>query len=214
MPNLRYWKMRGNKKPSVHFNAKLVYFSIIVFFLAVGCAENVYQAPPPQGYSSSKISESEIRQQLEETYQKMKNQYPNEKFADITEKSKGLDEAAALKDKAKAKELEVFKEKAKAWRALPAKPPLPESANRYRVLAEDAFKEKDFYKAIDYYNKGLEIYPLWPAGQFNAALICGELKLYTEAVGHMQRYLALVPDAKDAKAAREKIYIWEEKAKY
>lgn len=109
--------------------------------------------------------------------------------------------------------LMAFKEKARAWRALAAKPSLPASANRYRVLAEDAFKSKDFDKAIEYYDKGLEVYPLWPQGQFNAALICGEVGDYAEAVGHMKRYLELVPDAKDAKAAQEKIFIWEEKAK-
>lgn len=106
-----------------------------------------------------------------------------------------------------------FKEKAKAWRALPVKPTLPASANRYRVLAEDAFKNKDFAKAIGHYEKALEVYPLWPQGQFNAALICGETESYAEAVGHMKRYLELVPEAKDAKAAQEKIFIWEEKAK-
>jgi tetratricopeptide (TPR) repeat protein len=107
----------------------------------------------------------------------------------------------------------AFKEKAKTWRGLPAKPSLPAEANRYRVLAEDAFKSKDFDKAIDYYDKALEAYPLWPQGQFNAALICGETGDYAEAVGHMKRYLELAPEAKDAKAAQEKIFIWEEKAK-
>lgn len=113
----------------------------------------------------------------------------------------------------KTAELAAFKEKAKTWRALPVKPALPAEANRFRVLAEDAFQNKDFNKAIDYYDKALEAYPLWPQGQFNAALICGEIGSYAEAAGHMQRYLELVPDAKDAKLAREKIYIWEEKAK-
>ncbi len=105
----------------------------------------------------------------------------------------------------------AFKEKARAWRALPVKPALPAEANRNRVLAEDAFKNKDFDKAIDYYEKALEVYPLWPQGQFNAALICGETGDYAEAVGHMKRYLELVPEAKDAKAAQEKIYVWEGK---
>jgi tetratricopeptide (TPR) repeat protein len=107
--------------------------------------------------------------------------------------------------------LKAFTEKAKAWRALAVKPPLPEQVNRYRAQAEDAFQNKEFDKAADCYEKALDIYPVWPQGQFNAALIYGELGVYHQAINHMQRYLELVPDAKDAKAAREKIYVWEGK---
>jgi hypothetical protein len=46
-----------------------------------------------------------------------------------------------------------------------------------------------------------------------AALLEGELQWYGMAVFHMKCYLELEPDAKNAKAAREKMYLWEGKAK-
>jgi tetratricopeptide (TPR) repeat protein len=104
-----------------------------------------------------------------------------------------------------------FKEKAKAWRALPQKPDIPEDTRRYKVLAEDAFRNKNYDMAVGYYEKGLESCPFWPDGHFNAALLCGETGMYAKAVCHMKRYLELCPDAKDTQAARDKMYIWEEK---
>ena len=49
--------------------------------------------------------------------------------------------------------------------------------------------------------KGLEIEPLWPQGQYMAAIIEGELHQYVRAAVHMKNYLALVPDAKNAKSS-------------
>jgi tetratricopeptide (TPR) repeat protein len=105
-----------------------------------------------------------------------------------------------------------FQQKARDWRALAQKPAIPEEARRFRVLADDAVQNKDFSDAADYYEQGLAIDPMWPAGQFNAALIFAELKFYPMAVMHMERYLALKPNAKDARDYQDKIYIWEEKA--
>jgi tetratricopeptide (TPR) repeat protein len=110
-------------------------------------------------------------------------------------------------------EFAVFSAAAKNWRENPVKPSLPDNLQRYRVMAEDAFMNKDFEKALDYYEKGLAIEPLWPQGQFNAALLYGEIKDYGAALLHMRCYLELVPNAKNAKAAREKMYLWEGKAK-
>ena len=99
-----------------------------------------------------------------------------------------------------------------AWRALAVKPALPEEVQRYWVAAEDALENKAFQKAAGYYGKGLEIEPLWPQGQYMAAIIEGELHQYVRAAVHMKNYLALVPDAKNAKALRDKMYLWEVKA--
>ena len=104
-----------------------------------------------------------------------------------------------------------FTEKAKAWRALPQKPDIPEEARRYKVLAEDAFRNKNYDAAVGNYEKGLEVCSFWPDGHFNAALLCGETGMYAKAICHMKRYLELYPDAKDAQAARDKMYIWEGK---
>ncbi len=121
-----------------------------------------------------------------------------------TEGYKPEDEALSFAD---------FQKKAKLWRALTVKPALPEDVQRCRIMAEDAFKNKDFEKAVMYYEKGLAIEPLWPQGHFNAAMLDGELNRYATAALHMKRYLELVPNAKNATTAREKMYLWEGKAK-
>lgn len=121
-----------------------------------------------------------------------------------------------LKHGAEAAKLEAeadFADKAKAYREMPVKPALPEDVQKCRIMAEDAIHNKEFEKAVDYYVQGLEIEPLWPEGQFNAALLYGELKDYENAALHMKRYLELVPNARDAREAREKMYLWEGKAR-
>jgi len=104
-----------------------------------------------------------------------------------------------------------FKEKVRKWQALSPKPPLPEEARRFRVLADDAVANKEFEKAANYYEQGLVIDSMWPAGQYNAAMIYNELHIYYLAAMHMKRYLALKPE--DAKKYQDQIYIWEEKVK-
>jgi tetratricopeptide (TPR) repeat protein len=106
---------------------------------------------------------------------------------------------------------EDFNAQAAAWRNVAAKPPMPENAREHKVLAEDAVQRKDFDKAIDEYLAAASIFPMWPEGQFNLALICGETGDYDCAVEHMQNYLELVPDAPDAQAAKDKLIIWRDK---
>lgn len=113
-----------------------------------------------------------------------------------------------------ADEMVTFAVTAKTWREKPEnrrKP--PEEWDRYRILAEQAVKDKDFVKALKNYEAGLAAFPMWPEGWFNAALLYAELEEYEYAANRMKHYLALMPDAPDAKAAREKIIIWEDKAK-
>lgn len=107
--------------------------------------------------------------------------------------------------------VEKFKTDAAAWRALAVKPLMPEGAREHKVLAENAVQEKNFPKAIDEYEAALNIFPTWPEGQFNLALICGQTGDYGCAVEHMQNYLELVPDAQDAQAAKDKLIIWRDK---
>jgi tetratricopeptide (TPR) repeat protein len=99
-----------------------------------------------------------------------------------------------------------------AWRALPQKPLVPEEVRGQRLLAETAFKERKLQKALCHYERGLELYPVWPEGRFNAALIAAELHSYGEAVEHMRAYLELLPDAPDAQSARDQVVIWQDKA--
>ncbi|HUS19081.1 MAG TPA: tetratricopeptide repeat protein [Terriglobales bacterium] len=107
----------------------------------------------------------------------------------------------------------LFASAAKTWRETPQKPPLPEAADRERILAENSIREKDLNAAIEHYEAGLAISPLWPEAWFNSALIYGELQDYASAANSMKHYLELVPNAPDAAAAREKLIIWEDKAR-
>jgi hypothetical protein len=109
--------------------------------------------------------------------------------------------------------LRTFTARAAAWRALATKPPIPDEVRVQRMMAEDAFKANKPDEALHYYETGVMLYPTWPEGNFNAALISGDLGYYDAAIEHMQAYLELVPDAADAQAARDKILIWQTKAK-
>lgn len=108
--------------------------------------------------------------------------------------------------------LRDFPKAAAAWRALPAKPAISEDVRAQRVLAEAAFKEGNLNKALYHYERGVELYPVWAEGRFNAALIASELKFYDEAVEHMRAYLELAPDSPDAVSARDQVVIWQDKA--
>jgi tetratricopeptide (TPR) repeat protein len=109
--------------------------------------------------------------------------------------------------------LRTFTARAAAWRALATKPPIPDEVRVQRMMAEDAFKANKPDEALHYYETGVMLYPTWPEGNFNAALISGDLSYYDAAIEHMQAYLELVPDAADAQAARDKILIWQTKSK-
>lgn len=113
----------------------------------------------------------------------------------------GRPETAA--EKAALDEL-VSKSRAKAAQ------PIPEEARRFKVQAEAAVEKKDFARAAEHYKKALELAPWWPEGWYNRALILGELGHSRSAIDSMRRYLALRPDAPDARAAQDQIYKWED----
>jgi hypothetical protein len=108
---------------------------------------------------------------------------------------------------------EDFHKQAMAWRALAIKPVLPDAARVRRMMAENAIKNKKPEDALMYYEQGVESYPMWPQGWFNAALVAAELGRYDIAVDDMQNYLELVPDAKDAQSAHDQLEIWKMKAR-
>jgi tetratricopeptide (TPR) repeat protein len=105
-----------------------------------------------------------------------------------------------------------FQEAVRQYPASGAKPPVPETARRFEVQAEGAVSDKDFGAATDLYEQALEIVPWWPADHFNLALVLAELDDFPEAIVEMKRYLALAPDAPNARTAQDKIYDWERKA--
>ena len=113
-----------------------------------------------------------------------------------------------------AAKFEDFKLKAAAWRRLATKPEMPEEAHRHQVLAEHAFQSKDVGKAILEYGAALQVFPCWPEGHYNLAMLAAESggrPGYDIAVHQMKEYLELVPEASDARAAKDSIIIWEDK---
>lgn len=106
-------------------------------------------------------------------------------------------------------EQERFAAIAATYRASNPRPVISEDVRRYQVMAESAVDQKRFSDAIDAYDDGLKLAPWWPDGQFDVAIILGELHYYDEAIDHMQKYLALEPTANNARAAQDKIYKWE-----
>jgi hypothetical protein len=121
--------------------------------------------------------------------------------------------AAATGPDPEETEVAAFAVRAEAWRALKSKPAMPDSALAAKAMAEDAFKKKDFASALDAYLEALDQHPQWPEGQYNAALLAAEVEDFELAAHHMRRYLALAPDAKDVPACKEKLLMWERKAK-
>lgn len=112
-------------------------------------------------------------------------------------------------DKSQEAAWREFQQQAAAWRALPVKPAISEEVRQHRLLAEDALKQRQFDSAVEEYEAGLAINPVWPEGHFNAALLCAEAGYFAEALRHMRAYLELSPDAPDAQQARDQIVLWQ-----
>ena len=102
-----------------------------------------------------------------------------------------------------------FEKAAKQYRSKSVKPVLPEDAWKYKVQADTAVAKKQYDDAIELYENALKIAPWWPEGHFNRALLMGNAQDYFGAVQEMKRYLALAPDAPDARKAQDQIYQWK-----
>lgn len=125
---------------------------------------------------------------------------------------KGEPERVAKRKEAEKAEEERFQAALREYLAAPVKPQLPEEARKYKVQAEGAVSDKNFSEAALLFRQALIVAPWWPVGHFNLSLVLAELQDHATAIVEMKRYLALVPDAPDARAAQDKIYGWERKA--
>jgi len=97
---------------------------------------------------------------------------------------------------------------------LEVKPPLSELARQYKVQAEAFFRDNSFDKAIEAYEKEMGVSPWLPHVYYNLAFLEAEHKQqFDTAIEHMQTYLKLVPNAEDARAAQDQIYVWQAKSK-
>lgn len=106
-----------------------------------------------------------------------------------------------------------FEALAAAYRADPGAYIVTEEVRAYKVQAETAVQEKKLFHAVQRFRDALITSPWWPQGNFNLALIYSELELYQLATASMEKYLKLVPDAPNARAAQDKIYAWRGKTR-
>lgn len=103
-----------------------------------------------------------------------------------------------------------FKELAQSYRMLKSKPALTEPQRKLVVQANSLTQDRKFGDAIERYRQLLASDPVvYPAAYYNMALLSAELRLYKLAIRHMTRYLMLMPEANDARAAQDKVYEWE-----
>jgi tetratricopeptide (TPR) repeat protein len=99
-----------------------------------------------------------------------------------------------------------------AFRNGSAGPEISERVRMHKVVAEGAVRDKRLWEAAEAFEQGLALAPWWPQGNYNLALVYAELRAHALAVRYMQRYLQLVPDAANARAAQDKIYSWQAEA--
>jgi tetratricopeptide (TPR) repeat protein len=113
-------------------------------------------------------------------------------------------------DKKTKAELAHFEPLAASYHALKLKPPVSEDQRRYIVQANAANKLKQFSKAIELYNKAIDIdATAYPAAYLNVALLQAQKHKIYEAIYYMKKFLMLEPDSVDARSAQDKIYEWE-----
>ena len=106
--------------------------------------------------------------------------------------------------------LAAFRAVAEQYRAMPAKPQVSEEQRRFIVQANALTQKKDFAKALALYEQALAVNQFsYPAAHYNMALISAQQGRYTAAITAMKKYLMLVPEAEDVRAAQDKIYEWE-----
>jgi tetratricopeptide (TPR) repeat protein len=112
----------------------------------------------------------------------------------------------------------LFQPIAGKYRELEVKPIVSEEQRKYIVQANSFNEQKAYNIAIDLYMKATEIdQTSYPAAYYNLALLSINVNQFYGAIFYMKKYLMLVPDAEDARAAQDKIYEWEtiiEKGKY
>ena len=126
--------------------------------------------------------------------------------------------ALALDDLARAATMvaeddRAFALRAAALRALSPKPPLSVPGERNRILGEQAMREKDFSRAVLHFENVVLTDPTWGSGNYNLALLYEAAGQAEEAARYMKRFLLLEPDSREAAAARERVVIWEDRAR-
>ena len=104
----------------------------------------------------------------------------------------------------------LFQPIADRYHALKIKPAISEKQRKYIVQANEFTKQKQYKLAEEKYLKAIELDPAsYPSAYFNMALLAAQENSFRIAIFRMKQYLLLVPDARDARDAQDKIYVWE-----
>lgn len=115
-----------------------------------------------------------------------------------------------INEKLYSQQLTAFEPQVMAYNALSEKPLISEEQRKYIVQANGLSEQKMFKRAIELYEKAIEINPLsYPAAYSNLALLSAQSSQFQTAIYFMKKYLMLVPQAEDARSAQDKIYLWE-----
>jgi tetratricopeptide (TPR) repeat protein len=93
------------------------------------------------------------------------------------------------------------------------KPEISEQVRRYVVQATSATQERKYDEAINLWTTALNISPYLPIAYYNRALLYEIKGLFRYSISDMGKYVKLMPDASDARSAKDKIYELEAKVK-
>lgn len=108
------------------------------------------------------------------------------------------------------RQLADFEPIAAQYRSLGIKPEMTENQRRLIVQANALTQQKQYFQAREKYRQAIELDPVsYPGAYFNLALLEAQMNLPFAAIACMKQYLMLVPDARDARSAQDKIYEWE-----
>lgn len=107
----------------------------------------------------------------------------------------------------------AFEVVVKTYRSQNPQPTLSEDIRRLAVQADTAATDGKYKDAIQLYGQILARVPWWPKAHYNMAVLLAEQSDFTGAIQEMRRYLALAPEASDARAAQDMVYQWEYRQK-
>jgi tetratricopeptide (TPR) repeat protein len=109
-----------------------------------------------------------------------------------------------------SEQLVLFEPIAAQYRELNIKPVVEEEQRKYIVQANLLSQQKLYRKAIEHYDKAMEMEPTaYPSAWSNMALLSAQIRDFRAAIFYMQKYLMLEPGAADARSCQDKIYEWE-----